>query len=70
MSAKGRDPRSVFQARSFYGARSPWMLSAGVRLRYGPAHARMGRYGVALPPGPAIRTVAAPGEDSKTVHDH
>jgi hypothetical protein len=70
LSTRGRDARSLFQPSTFYGPRAPWMLSAGVRLRYGPAHARMGRYGVALPAGPAIRALAAPGDDSKTVHDH
>lgn len=70
MTTKGRDARSVFQPRTFYGPRTPWMLSAGVRLRYGDPHARMGRYGVALPEGSPIRALAAPGDDSKTIHDH
>jgi len=71
LAATSRDVRSLFQPRSFYGGTSsPWMLTAGVRLRYGPAHARMGRYGVALIPGPVIRALAPPGLDSKTVHDH
>jgi hypothetical protein len=30
----------------------------------------MGRYGAALPAGPTIEALAAPGENSKTVHDH
>ena len=70
LAATSRDVRSLFQPRSFYGGTSPWMLTVGARLRYGPAHARMGRYGVALVPGPAIRSVASPGRFSKTVHDH
>ena len=72
MSTAGKDPRSLFQPSNFYGARAPWMLTGGVRLRLGAAHSRMGRYGVALPSGPAIRALAGagPGDDSKTVHDH
>jgi hypothetical protein len=70
MSATSRDVRSLFQPRSFYGGPSPWMLTMGARLRYGPAHARMGRYGAALVSGQAIKATASPGEDSKTVHDH
>jgi hypothetical protein len=70
MGATSRDPRSLFRPESFYGGPSPWMLTVGARLRYGPAHARMGRYGAALVPGPAIRAAAASGRDSKTVHDH
>ena len=70
MSTAGKDPRSLFQPSRFYGARAPWMLTAGVRLRFGPPHARMGRYGVGIPTGPAIEALAGPGDDSKTVHDH
>lgn len=70
MSTRGKDPRSLFQPGTFYGTRAPWMLTAGGRLRFGAPHARMGRYGVAIPSGPAIRALAGPGEDSKTVHDH
>ena len=70
MSVESKDARSLFRPRTFYGARAPWMLTGGVRLRFGAPHARMGRYGVALPAGPTIQALAAPGEDSKTVHDH
>ena len=70
LSTAGKDARSLFQPRSFYGSRAPWMLSGGVRIRYGTPHARMGRYGAALPAGPTIEALAAPGENSKTVHDH
>ena len=70
MSVEGTDARSLFRPRTFYGARAPWMLTGGVRLRFGTPHARMGRYGMAIPAGPAIRALAGPGEDSKTVHDH
>ena len=40
---------SAFVPEDFYGASSIWMLSAGMRLGIGPRHARMGRYGVAMP---------------------
>ena len=70
MSVEAKDARGLFRPRTFYGARAPWMLTAGVRLRLGAPHARMGRYGAALPAGPAIRALTGPGDDSKTVHDH
>jgi hypothetical protein len=37
---------STFEPPLFYGARTLWTLSAGVRLGAGVGHARMGRYGV------------------------
>jgi hypothetical protein len=37
----------VFDPAAFYGARSVWAVTAGVRLGAGMPHARMGRYGVA-----------------------
>jgi len=40
---------SAFVPEDFYGASSLWMLSAGVRVGFGPRHQRMGRYGVAMP---------------------
>jgi len=40
---------SAFVPADFYGASSIWMLSAGMRIGVGPRHARMGRYGVAMP---------------------
>ena len=43
-------PAGVFNPEFRYGATRMWMLSAGVRLRAGSMHDRMGRYGVALPP--------------------
>ena len=39
--------RSIFIPRDFYGASRLWSLSAGVRLRAGATHSRMGRYGAA-----------------------
>jgi hypothetical protein len=43
-------PAGIFNPELRYGAARMWMLSAGVRLRAGSMHDRMGRYGVALPP--------------------
>ena len=70
MSARATDARSVFDAESFYGTSSPWMVTAGVRLRFGPLHARMGRYGVALPAGPAIRALGTTDDGSSSHHHH
>jgi len=60
---------SVFDAESFYRTRTPWMLTAGLRLRFGPMHARMGRYGVAVPEGPAIRALGISNDDTSS-HQH
>lgn len=68
--AQAKDARSVFDAESFYGTSSPWMVTVGVRLRFGPPHARMGRYGVALPAGPAIRALGIPSGSSPSTHQH
>jgi len=43
------DPPGLFNAQLRYGSSHMWMLSAGVRLRAGSMHGRMGRYGVANP---------------------
>jgi hypothetical protein len=43
-------PAGIFNPEFRYGATRMWMVSAGVRLRAGSMHDRMGRYGVALPP--------------------
>jgi hypothetical protein len=59
---------SVFSPEQFYGSRSPWMGSIGLRIRFGPLHARMGRYGAALPDGPAIRTLGGTGRSG--AHHH
>jgi hypothetical protein len=60
---------SVFDAESFYRTHTPWMLTAGMRLRFGAMHARMGRYGVAVREGAAIRALGRPGDDASS-HDH
>ncbi|MEX0980296.1 MAG: hypothetical protein WDZ89_04325, partial [Gemmatimonadota bacterium] len=38
----------IFDAAAFYGRRSAWGITAGIRITTGPAH-RMGRYGVLAP---------------------
>jgi hypothetical protein len=43
-------PAGIFSAVNRYGADGMWMLSAGIRLRAGMMHDRMGRYGAALSP--------------------
>jgi hypothetical protein len=42
-------PAGIFNPNLRYGANRLWMFSAGVRLRAGSMHDRMGRYGAALP---------------------
>ncbi|MEO6527355.1 MAG: hypothetical protein ABIP93_12065 [Gemmatimonadaceae bacterium] len=68
LSAQSRDPRSIFVPQRFYGSQGPWMATVGIRLRYGPLHARMGRYGSALAESVPIRTL---GSDEPTnMHQH
>jgi hypothetical protein len=47
-------PRQVFDPRDFFGDDRIWNLSLGARLEAGMSHARMGRYGAALAPSPAV----------------
>jgi hypothetical protein len=68
LSAASTAATSVFSPEQFYGTRSPWMGSIGFRIRFGPPHARMGRYGAALPEGPAIRALGTTLEPSATRH--
>jgi hypothetical protein len=42
-------PAGIFNPELRYGARRMWMYSAGIRLRAGSMHDRMGRYGAAVP---------------------
>ena len=49
LAATPRDARSFFTPQRFYDTSRFWMVTAGVRLRAGDAHSRMGRYGVAVP---------------------
>ena len=47
LAAAAHDPRASFNPDTFYGQSRFWMVTAGIRLRAGGAHGRMGRYGVA-----------------------
>ena len=67
LSAAPRDARSPFAPDRLYGRSRFWMLTAGVRIRAGGAHARMGRYGVASSIGPAIGTLAG---GASPLHSH
>jgi hypothetical protein len=49
LHASSRDARSLFTPQRLYGTSHFWMFTAGITLRAGRAHSRMGRYGVALP---------------------
>jgi hypothetical protein len=49
LTAAARDSRTLFDPETVYGRTRFWMLTGGVRVRAGAAHARMGRYGVAIP---------------------
>jgi hypothetical protein len=49
LNAASHDSRSLLTPQRLYGTTNFWMATAGVRLRVGDAHSRMGRYGVALP---------------------
>jgi hypothetical protein len=57
LAAAPREPLALFTPERLYGTSNFWMLTVGVRIRIGGAHARMGRYGVAVPAGPAISPV-------------
>ncbi|HWJ14465.1 MAG TPA: hypothetical protein VNS10_12030 [Gemmatimonadaceae bacterium] len=50
------DPPGLFDADLRYGTSWMWMFSAGVRLKVGTIHDRMGRYGAAVVPEPGTRT--------------
>jgi len=63
LAASPRSATDIFDARQFYG-RPIWMASVGVRIRYGAMHARMGRYGVALPTGPTLHMLGVEKEPS------
>jgi hypothetical protein len=51
IAAAAGNPAGIFSPELRYGSNRMWMLSAGVRLRAGAAHSRMGRYGAAVPAG-------------------
>jgi hypothetical protein len=58
-------PPGIFDPELRYGSSSMWMLTAGVRLRAGMMHDRMGRYGVAVPA--TSNGTAGPGAESDTM---
>jgi hypothetical protein len=68
LSASARDPRSIFTPQRFYGSEGPWMVTFGVRLRHGPLHARMGRYGSAAAESAPIRTLGS--DEATSTHAH
>ena len=49
LAAAARESPTLFEPVDFYGTSRFWMVSAGVRVRAGMPHRRMGRYGVAVP---------------------
>jgi len=65
--AGARNARSAATTDRLYGTSNLWMLTVGIRLRAGDAHARMGRYGVADIDGPAMATL---GSGNKSTHAH
>jgi len=68
LSTTSTAPTSVFSPAQFYGSSSPWMASVGFRVRYGPLHARMGRYGAALTDGTAIGALGVSPDRSQAHH--
>ena len=54
------DPPGLFNADHLYGTSKMWMISAGMRLRLGSMHGRMGRYGVADPTDSSYMTGTQP----------
>jgi hypothetical protein len=56
LTARPREPNALLTPDRLYGTSRFWMLTAGLRLRLGAPHARMGRYGVAITDGPSIAT--------------
>ncbi len=49
LHAREKEAGGLFEPRAFYGSERMWSLSGGVRVEAGLLHARMGRYGAALP---------------------
>jgi hypothetical protein len=69
LAVSPRSATDIFDPRQFYG-HPIWMLSAGVRIRYGMMHARMGRYGVALPAGPTLHVLGVDRQQSSSHVGH
>ncbi|MFL5608325.1 MAG: hypothetical protein ACJ8AD_17865 [Gemmatimonadaceae bacterium] len=66
LTAAPRGAPTLFDPERFYGTSRLLMLSAGLRLRVGAPHARMGRYGVAAVEGPVIGGAAS----GRSSHSH
>jgi hypothetical protein len=66
VTASSGTPPGLFDTELRYGAAQMWMFSAGLRLRAGAMHDRMGRYGVALPSGGVI----PPGTHAHDMESH
>lgn len=52
-------PPGIFDPELRYGTNRMWMLTAGIRLRAGMMHDRMGRYGAALPAASGTESAGA-----------
>ena len=61
LSARARNALSPITPERLYGTSRFTMLTAGLRMGLGAAHARMGRYGVADLGGPSIGSMSVPG---------
>jgi hypothetical protein len=70
LAASSRATTDIFDPGQFYGGAPLWMASVGVRIRYGTMHARMGRYGVALPAGPTLHMLGVDSKQSSAHHGH
>jgi hypothetical protein len=64
------NPAGAFDPERRYGATRMWMVSAGVRLRAGTSHGRMGRYGAAALNEGMTMTGMATGTDSLSSESH
>jgi hypothetical protein len=69
LAASPRSEADIFDPQSFYGT-PIWMASVGVRIRYGAMHARMGRYGVAVPAGPVLHMLGVDTRQSSVHAGH
>lgn len=63
------NPPGVFNADQRYGTDRMWMFSAGIRLRAGTSHGRMGRYGAAAV-NEGMTMVMGMGTDSLGAESH
>jgi hypothetical protein len=70
LAVSSRAATDIFDPEQFYGGAPLWMASVGVRVRYGTMHARMGRYGVALPAGPTLHMLGVDPKQSSAHSGH